>query len=151
MSLSISIKQSGFEEAIASLDRMPDSLDRAMVSGTRKSTEYVEDAYKALIPKRTGRTASTITSVLEPSPNGATGYVGTDDAIASFLEYGTRPHRIVPRDAKALRFEIGSRVIFAKGVNHPGTSAHESLVRAGQLSQPRIEQIFTTEVGEVLK
>lgn len=33
----------------------------------------------------------------------------------------TRPHVILPRNAKALRFMMGGRVVFAKKVNHPGS------------------------------
>lgn len=33
----------------------------------------------------------------------------------------TRPHVIVPVRAKALRFEVGGKVVFAQRVNHPGS------------------------------
>ena len=37
------------------------------------------------------------------------------------VEYGTKPHIIRPKDAKALRFKKGTKVIYAKEVHHPGT------------------------------
>ena len=52
---------------------------------------------------------------------------------AAYTEYGTRPHEIVPRAKKALRFapkgmgrltgspRKGGPVVFAKRVRHPGT------------------------------
>lgn len=40
-----------------------------------------------------------------------------------FLEEGTDPHIITAKNAKALRFEIGGKVIFRKSVHHPGTKA----------------------------
>ncbi|WP_280329602.1 HK97 gp10 family phage protein [Nocardia wallacei] len=46
---------------------------------------------------------------------------------ARFIEEGTRPHVIRPRNARALRFEIGGRVVFAQRVNHPGTAARPFL------------------------
>lgn len=150
LGISISFKHN-FSEAERQVGEIPDRLDRAMASGTEKATGYVEDAYKELIPKRTGRTAGTITSFVESRPDGATGYVGTNDQIAQFLEYGTKPHIIRARNARALRFEVGSQVVFAKYVNHPGTNPTESLARAGEMSVGRIEQAFTTQVGEVLR
>lgn len=55
---------------------------------------------------------------------------------AVYQEEGTRPHTILPRKAKALRFAAsaegrrlsgrprkGARVVFAKRVRHPGTKA----------------------------
>lgn len=67
--------------------------------------------------------------------------VGTDNAVWSMLDKGTRAHRIVARRAKRLRFGVGFRAktrpgfigsqagsagagaVFARGVNHPGTTA----------------------------
>ncbi len=49
---------------------------------------------------------------------GAGAGAGLDYAKA--LEYGSRPHEILPRNGKFLRFEKDGRVIFARRVNHPG-------------------------------
>lgn len=43
---------------------------------------------------------------------------------------GSAPHVIRPRRARALRFEINGRVIFAAKVNHPGTRGTKFLTRA---------------------
>jgi hypothetical protein len=39
---------------------------------------------------------------------------------ARWVHDGTRPHVIVPRRARVLRFEVGGRTVFARRVNHPG-------------------------------
>lgn len=150
LALSLSVKHN-FAVTGERIGQIPDALDRAMQAGTRRSTDYLADAYRREIPKRTGHTAGTIQSVIEPRPGGATGYVGTDDEIAKFLEYGTKPHRIQPRNAKALKFEVGNKTVFAKYVNHPGTRAHESLLKAGAMSTPLVERFFSDEVGDVLR
>lgn len=56
--------------------------------------------------------------------------VGSDLEYAGFVNDGTRPHVIRPRRAKALRFTVGGRVVFAKVVNHPGQRAQPFLDRA---------------------
>lgn len=43
---------------------------------------------------------------------------------------GTRPHIIRPRQAKALKFKIGGRTVYAKVVHHPGTRANPFLDKA---------------------
>ncbi len=43
---------------------------------------------------------------------------------------GSEPHVIRPRRAKALRFVIGGRVVFAARVNHPGSPGTRFLTRA---------------------
>ncbi len=45
--------------------------------------------------------------------------------IVLYLEEGTKPHIIRPKDKKSLRWKVGSgdRFAFAKEVHHPGTEA----------------------------
>jgi len=46
---------------------------------------------------------------------------GVDYGI--YVEYGTSPHLIRPREKKALKFKKDNKTIFAKEVHHPGTNA----------------------------
>lgn len=56
--------------------------------------------------------------------------VGSDLDYAEWVHDGTRPHTIRPRRAKALRFVVGGRVVYAKVVQHPGTRPRPFLDRA---------------------
>lgn len=49
---------------------------------------------------------------------------------AEFVNNGTRPHIIRPKNAKVLRFTVGGQVVYAKVVHHPGTKAKPFLDRA---------------------
>lgn len=49
---------------------------------------------------------------------------------AGFIEYGTRPHIIRAKRAKALRFIQRGKVVFRKWVRHPGTRPYQFLYRA---------------------
>jgi hypothetical protein len=42
-------------------------------------------------------------------------------SYAWHVEYGTRPHKIRPRNAKVLHWKNGGTDVFATAVNHPGT------------------------------
>lgn len=44
---------------------------------------------------------------------------------AEMLDEGTRPHVIVPRNAKVLVFNVGGDTVFARRVNHPGFPSQE--------------------------
>lgn len=85
--------------------------------------------------KKTGVTSASIAPRLV-TPTRAEVKAG---GAAVFLEQGTKPHDIVPRRRKALRFadtanggsarlsgapRTGSRVVFRKRVHHPGTRAY---------------------------
>lgn len=88
------------------------------------------------IEDRGGRTPRTLrdswyAEPVQPTPAGHEVEVGTDDQIASFVEWDTRPHRITagmridPRTGKlrqgALRIPLGPNFVFLKEVWHPGT------------------------------
>lgn len=57
-------------------------------------------------------------------------------SIGSDLEYalahheGTRPHVILPRTERLLRFKVGGKVVYARRVDHPGTQPNPYLARA---------------------
>lgn len=51
---------------------------------------------------------------------GMTAVIRCTHPAAQYVLFGTRKHIIRPRRAKALRFEVGGRVTFAKIVHHPG-------------------------------
>lgn len=92
---------------------------------------------KILVPRKTGTLGRSI-------------HIGTVNAThvdtiagasyAAYVELGTKPHEIVPRRAKALRFAVGAGrrlsgsprsgapVVFAKRVKHPGTKPHSFMV-----------------------
>lgn len=55
------------------------------------------------------------------------GIIKVEHPAALYVLNGTRPHRIVPRTKKALRFTVGGQVVFATVVNHPGTKANNFL------------------------
>lgn len=50
---------------------------------------------------------------------------------AGFIEYGTRPHQIRPKNKKFLRFVArDGSIVFTKLVNHPGNKAYKFFERA---------------------
>lgn len=66
---------------------------------------------------------------------GLHGVVTCDHPAVKFVLDGTRPHVIRPRRAKALRFEVGGEVVFAKRVRHPGTRKNDFMGRALRLGR----------------
>jgi hypothetical protein len=68
-----------------------------------------------------------ITTHVESSGRGLAAYVVSEHPATQYVIYGTRPHIIRPRRARALRFEVGGRVVYAAYVRHPGTRANDFL------------------------
>lgn len=71
-----------------------------------------------------------ITTHVEGSGRGLAAYVVSEHPATQYVIYGTRPHIIRPRRARALRFEVGGRVVYAAYARHPGTRPNDFLGRA---------------------
>lgn len=107
----------------------PDLMRGLALSATREQ--------KLLVPRKTGNLGRSIGIGRVTSTYAETRATAS---YAAFVELGTRPHTIVPRRAKALRFAVGgnatlsgrprsgSSVIFTKRVRHPGTRAQPFMV-----------------------
>ncbi len=53
--------------------------------------------------------------------SGAVIRVQSTKHTAPYLEYGTRPHKIIARAGKMLRFQMRGKTVYARRVMHPGT------------------------------
>jgi hypothetical protein len=97
---------------------------------------------KLLVPRKTGNLGRSI-HLGAVTPTRAETIASADYAI--YVERGTRPHEIRPRNRKALRWaasaadarltgtpRTGGRVRFAKRVQHPGTRAQPFMVPGAQ-------------------
>ena len=97
---------------------------------------------KRLVPRKTGNLGRSI-GVGRVTDTSAETIAGANYAAA--VEFGTKPHIIVPRNRKALRFAAGpgsrrlsgsprsgGAVVFAKRVRHPGTRAQPFMVPGAQ-------------------
>lgn len=85
---------------------------------------------------------------IEPTVSGdsVTAGVGQSAAIAPYgryLEDGTSPYDIFPKDAKALHFFIGANEIFAKIVHHPGIAARNYMSSSLTDKQQYIAEEYT--------
>lgn len=81
-------------------------------------------------PRRTGALSASIARLpITKISQGLQARVGSPLKYAAAQELGARPHVIVPKYAKALRFTVAGKVVFAQKVNHPGNPAHPYLSR----------------------
>lgn len=92
---------------------------------------------KILVHRKTGTTGRSIHLASATAERATV----TASAAAPFLEFGTRPHVITPKAARALRWAAspagrrltgsprkGAAVVFATRVNHPGTKPYPFMV-----------------------
>lgn len=76
---------------------------------------------------------------------------GRPPELAKWLEEGTRPHVIRPREAKALRFVQGGQLRFAKKVQHPGTRPYRFFRDGLRAARPRIVRSGSAYLGWITR
>lgn len=97
-----------------------DEIVQLMAEGAQraKAAPFLDD---------TGATRQSIQGGIFSQPEGGEkswiGFIRAESVAAGFLEYGTRPHEIRPKNARSLAFQGPAGLVFAKKVNHPGTQA----------------------------
>ncbi len=110
------------------------AISRALdVGGSR-----IVSRARATAPRRTGVLANANEFRVVKTARGHLLRIQNTAPHAKFVEEGTKPHEITPKNAQALRFEIGGLTVFAKRVMHPGTRPTFFLRSSVQSSQATI-------------
>lgn len=115
------------EEELYGVLQNPDSLKHAVSRGIKAAAEEYVEAVHDLI--EAGRAFKSRTGQLEDSISwrplhGARAEVFANAEHAPFVEFGTKPHTIIPRHRKALKIPTGTGYILRRKVNHPGSRSY---------------------------
>jgi hypothetical protein len=132
----LTAKLLGERKVLAVFKRLTKTAQREMQDATVDALQEIRTLTVRDTPVDHGRLRSSYRVDMRLDKLG--GRVGTNVVYAPYVEHGTRPHVIRPKNAKALRFSLqtGSKLsnrqaifstIYAKSVNHPGTSAQPHL------------------------
>lgn len=70
---------------------------------------------------------------------------------AKYVENGTAPHNIAPRNARALHWDNGGEDVFSPGVRHPGTKANPFVEKAIKAMEPMMRIALRTAVEKELR
>lgn len=120
----------------AKLRRYTRAGNGPVVNDLMRRGTNVQTRAKQLVRKRTRALERSIVKRLDIEARGPVVYVITDLAYARWEHDGTRPHVIMPRIRKALRFPAGGVVVFSKRVRHPGSEGSQFLVKALPAGRP---------------
>jgi HK97 gp10 family phage protein len=123
---------------------LPGQFQRAMVASVVDIKQTAQD----LVPVRTSQLRTSITEIVHDNP--LMGTVSVGQPYGKFVEFGTAPHVIVPRNAKALAFTVGGKLVFAKKVNHPGTKGKPFMQPAFEQNRQNVLDYFQRAVDSVL-
>jgi hypothetical protein len=112
------------------LDKLLNQKDGAVGKYlTRKGNEILVSA-RARVGVRTGALRASLHMRHMRDPRGQQIWIGSNLHYALAHHEGTKPHVIVPKSGKMLRFVSKGRVVYTHVVNHPGTKANRYLADA---------------------
>lgn len=154
----------GDRELVAKLDLRGVRAKEAVVREVTSLTLQLERKVKAeklsgqVLNVRTGNLRASIHSILPVEQTGGTirGRVASsgDVKYAGIHEFGgkTPAHVIMPVKANALAFMMGGKMIFAKKVNHPGSTMPERSFLRSALKEmaPDVERGLNEAIKKAL-
>lgn len=144
--MAITVKVLGVEAVKSELLQLPPALEKSVI---RQMAQIAFDAaYRdANSHSKSGKLTQSLFN--RAIPNGRE--VGHDPTVAPhalFVHFGTRPHKIRPKDKKALRWAGPNGFIFAREVNHPGYRGDPYLNRAADDAIRRFSSIVDNAIKE---
>jgi HK97 gp10 family phage protein len=107
--------------------------------------EHCAESMRQEAPEITGALKS---SIVVEKMGELTYIVGPTIDYSIYVEYGTKPHLILPRYARALRFETEDGIVFAKKVYHPGSAPNPFVHGAAEDTIHNAGQIISEVIGE---
>lgn len=117
------------------LQAAADNANASVMDVLVSMADEIAEEMRREAPVDTGRLRDAIR--VKREGNGVViGPEGVDYAV--YVQYGTPPHEIRPKNAKALRFQINGRTAFATVVHHPGTEPNPFATRAAQAFLDRL-------------
>lgn len=93
----------------------------------RREARRIEFMAKRQVGKESHKLEKSINHSLYSFAWGILIRVGSDNSIAYIHHEGTKPHVIIPKTAKTLRFSSRGKIVYAKVVKHPGTKPNRYL------------------------
>lgn len=143
MANEFNIQIKGLDELIRDANavggKFPQMMTDAMVASTTGVQNDAKRVRSGSFKNQTGDLRRSITRRVEGPQKGI---IFTDVKYAPYVEFGTKPHVITPKNKKMLAFKSGGRLIFAKKVNHPGTKAYNYMRDAFEENKPKIIKIY---------
>jgi hypothetical protein len=144
--MDFTIEIQGITQLIAGLQQAPSIaapiLQRALAASQAILAKYTT---KSTVPWRTGFLTQSFRAELTA---GILRWFPTA-SYASYVEFGTKPHVITAKNAKALYWPGALHPV--KSVNHPGTQANPFMERIVAAATPDINATFGTALQQIVQ
>lgn len=135
------IKVEGLDELVKNTKKASKDLHGLLLQTMKKATTKIKNDARRIRPGSfKNRTGNLRRSIDRRVFSAAKGVVFVGEKYGKYVEFGTRPHIIRPKNAKMLAFRVGGQLVFARQVNHPGSKPY-----------PYMKPAFEENKNKVLK
>ncbi len=150
MATSFSMKINGLDSLMKSTNNVSGNMKSLFRQAMVKATTKVQNEAKAV---KTGRfknqTGNLRRSIQKQVTSPYRGIVYTDEKYGEYVEFGTRPRTIYPKNGKFLAFKVNGKMVFARKVNHPGSKPYPFMRPAFENTKDDVEKIYT-EMAQII-
>lgn len=144
---------SGLDDLQKRFDARTARIGQECTAAVKEQLTATQNLAKSLAPR--GETGDLIKGIVQQwdsmSANGMIGSVESRAAHSRPVADGAKPHEIMPRNASVLRFQIGSKTVFARRVSHPGNAANLFWWRAIQATRQTFRTLVSEHVQRALR
>ena len=142
--MTITLRLSGLSEATGTLRGLMPHLTHKTILDL--SQVAFDDAF--IGAGRHRKTGALVQSLFNRAVPGGR-FVGHDlrrAPQAEWVNFGTRPHVIMPKNRRALRWSAGGRFFFAGKVNHPGYIGDAYIFNAARVAVQQFARILDNQL-----
>jgi len=141
----------GFDRLQRAFQQSPQYVGRELHAWVETAAAHLTDEITSLTPKDTGLLQQSIKpSVVQVGALGVSAVIGTPLSYALPVEFGAKPHDILPKSGKALHFMMRGIPITVKKVHHPGSKGYFMFGRAFDANLQQVQDSFVRMVDRVL-
>lgn len=152
MPTSFSMKINGLDSLVKNTKDVSSGMQSMFRQAMVKATTKVQNEAKAVKAGRFKNQTGTLRrSIQKQVTSPYRGIVYTDEKYGEYVEFGTRPRTIYPKNKKFLAFKINGKMVFAKKVNHKGSKPYPFMRPAFEGTKDDVEQIYADMAKTIVK
>ena len=144
------IELQGFDRLQAAFHQAPQLVERELNVWVHSTGLHMQREVQIRTPKRDGTLQKSISlGVEQVGKLGVNAEISTSLNYAPSVEYGAKPHDIVPKNGKALMFMMRGVPVFAKRIRHPGSKGVFMFQRAYDANLSQVQSDFGQFVDHI--
>lgn len=152
MASQFNVQIKGLDELIKNANKVSKGASNKLKSIMIDNTTHIQNEAKAIKAGRfKNQTGNLRRSIYRRVYSANKGIVATDEKYGEYVEFGTRPHVIRPRNKKMLAFKVNGKMVFARSVRHKGSKPYPYMQPAFEDGKDYVEKNYEKYISEVVK